>query len=162
MNTQIAPKLSRLRYLVSYLGGSKLSAWWDCSFLDPTGVSFLGHSFPRTALDAALTATAEAAQRVHDHALGKRGCYHLFRLPIEVEEMLGVENFTPSWPIEREQAMAELATLADASIIAPEGPVQVGTTKGIQTETAIQEMAAHYHSAFSRGIQCYPYFSAQE
>jgi hypothetical protein len=51
--------------------------------------------------------------------------------------------------------------MADASINAPDGPVQIGVEKKILTETSMRELAAHYHSAFLKGTRCYPYFSTE-
>jgi hypothetical protein len=152
--------IDQLRRVIAFLGSSKSSGWWDCSFMGETGLKYLSVSFPRSAADAALRATIEAAQRVHDSALGKIGCYHLFRLPIPIEERLadlnpiGAGNFTV------ESARNKLVGIANASINAPEGPVQIGFERKIVTATSLQEMAAHYLSAFEKGIRCYPYFSA--
>lgn len=55
--------------------------------------------------------------------------------------------------------MKELAMMAGHMIDAPEGPVQVGVEKKILTETSLKELAAHYHSAFSKEVRCYPYFT---
>jgi hypothetical protein len=158
-HSPILSGIDQIRRVVAFLGSSKCSGWWDCSFMDETGLKYLSVPFPRSAAQAALRATIEAAQRVHDAALGKIGCYHLFRLPIPIEERLadlkpiGVGNFTV------ESARNELAEISDASINAPEGPVQIGVERKILTATSLQEMAAHYLSAFEKGIRCYPYFS---
>ena len=128
--------------------------------MSETGLRFLLNSFPRSAESAAFNATCEGARRLHDHELGRIGCYHLFRLPVGVEDMLG---HTPGGVIAgmtKESAMGDLAAIADARIAAPDGPVQIGVEKKILTETSVQELAAHYHSAFARRIRCYPYFSA--
>jgi hypothetical protein len=153
--------LHRLRWLVAILGSKKNAAWWDCSFMDETGVKFLANSFPRSAASAALQSTIEAALRVHDAALGKIGCYHLFRLPLTIEDRLletqvAIANF-----LSQDKALTELATIADSAIHAPDGPVQIGIEKKILTETSLRELAAHYHSAFSKGTRCYPYFSTE-
>ena len=153
-------KLDRLRWLVALLGSKKNAAWWDCSFMDETGIKFLANPFPRSAATAALHATTEAAQRIHDAALGKIGCYHLFRLPLTIEDRL-LDVAESGELLSQDAALAELASLADAAINAPEGPVQIGVQKRILTETSVQELAAHYHSAFSKGIRCFPYFSAE-
>lgn len=159
-STALLASLARLRSLVAFLGSKKNLAWWDCSFMDETGIKFLANSFPRTASAAALESTTEAAQRVHDGALGRIGCYHLFRLPVQIEDRLHDAEASDHPLPSRDEAMAELAGLAEASIDAPEGPVQVGVERKLLTETSIRELAAHYHSAFSKGLRCYPYFSA--
>ena len=129
--------------------------------MDETGIKFLSNSFPRSAVAAALHATTEAAQRVHDAALGRIGCYHLFRLPLSIEDrLLEIQKVVPDIPA-KQAAMNELASMADASINAPEGPVQIGVERKILSDTSLRELAAHYHSAFNKGIRCYPYFSTE-
>lgn len=153
-------RIQRLRCLVGHLGSRKNAGWWDCSFMDETGIKFLSNAFPRSAANAAIQATSEAAQRAHDAALGRIGCFHLFRLPIQLEDQLS--EIEPAWPTAPafDQALAEIASLADALIDAPEGPVQLGVESRILTETSVRELAAHYHSAFSKQVRCFPYFSA--
>ena len=129
--------------------------------MDGTGIKFLANSFPRSAGAAAFHATTEAAQRIHDAALGRIGCYHLFRLPVPIEDRLLDLQESDGDPPSMEDALAELASIAGASIDAPDGPVQIGVEKRILTETSLGELAAHYHSAFAKGIRCYPYFSAE-
>jgi len=153
--------LSSLRWVVGFLGSKKHFDWWDCSFLDETGIRFLTTTFPRSAMQAALQATVEAAQRVHDQALGRMGCYHLFRLPPSIEDRLTEAVVGTDAVLNEDAAMETLAQLADASIRAPLGPVQVGVEKRILTPTSVSEVAAHYHSAFVQGIRCYPYFSPE-
>lgn len=156
-----------LRLLVGYLGQRKLGGWWDCDFLDFTGIRFLETTFPRTAHKAAIRSTTEAAARIHDQALGRIGSFHLFRLPVAIEDGLEAAVDRVQWPDtspfvqSRDTAMAELRKLADAVVKAPTGPVQVGVEDRILTPTSVRELAAHYHSAFQDGIRCFPYFSAR-
>ncbi len=155
----VCRQLIELRQLVGFLGSRKACGWWDCDFADSTGLRMLATVLPRSHKRAALEATCEAAQRVHDEALGRMGCYHLFRLPPEIEDRLeGMDHGTEA--LDKDGAMAALGDLADSVIDAPEGPVQIGVQKRILSQTSVQELAAHYHSAFKRGIRCYPYFSA--
>ena len=154
-------KFARIRSLVAILGSKMNAGWWDCSFMDETGIKFLANSFPRSAASAAFHATVEAAQRVHDTALGRIGCYHLFRLPLTVEDRLLEVLMSQGDLLSKDDALAELALIAGESINSPEGPVQIGIEKKILTETSLRELAAHYHSAFTKGNRCYPYFSAQ-
>lgn len=157
-----------LRLAVGYLGQHKQSGWWDCDFLDATGIRFLETTFPRTACAAALRSTTEAACIVHDQALGRVGNFHLFRLPPALEDQLERALEKIDWMAARKQveshstAMDVLKRIADAVIKAPIGPVQVGTTNRILTPTSIEELAAHYHSAFQDGIRCFPYFAPEK
>jgi len=164
----IINQLALLRLAVGYLGQRKQSGWWDCDFLDATGLRFLETTFPRTARAAALRSTTEAACIVHDRALGRVGNFHLFRLPPTLEDRLEHACEKMDWPesnkhIEsRAAAMDILGRFADAVVKAPAGPVQVGVERKILTATAVRELAAHYHSAFQDGIRCFPYFAPEQ
>jgi len=160
-STSILSQFSSLRWLVGLLGSKKQFGWWDCSFLDETGIRFLSTTFPRSARSAAIQATSDAAQRIHDQSLGKVGCYHLFRFPISIEDRLRNAPMEVEAILEKDAALSALAKVAAASIKAPSGPVQIGVEKRILTETSLSELAAHYHSAFTQGIRCYPYFSSE-
>lgn len=158
----------QLRLAAGFLGQGNQSKWWECNFLDATGLRFLETTFPRTARAAALRSTVEAACIVHDKALGRIGSFHLFRLPPSLEDQLEHVAGTMDWnecfkEIEtRETALSVLRQLADALIKAPEGPVQVGVESRILTTTAIREIAAHYYSAFQDEIRCFPYFASEK
>lgn len=161
-------QIIKLRLLVGYLGENRQANWWDCGFLDATGRRFLEITFPRTAVQAALRSTSQAARLVHDARIGRVGMFHLFRLPVEKEDRveaaiaeagnLDVQVLTAS----REAALDELASMSDRRVSAPTGPVQVGVERNILTPAAISEMAAHYYSGFSDGFQCFPYFSGNQ
>jgi len=167
-SAKIINQIALLRLAVGYLGQRKQSGWWDCDFLDATGIRFPEATFPRTAWAAALRSTTEAACIVHDQALGRVGNSHLFRLPPALEDQLEHALERMDWTeacklIEsRTTAMDVLKRIADAVIKAPIGPVQVGVAHRILTPTAIHELAAHYHSAFQDGIRCFPYFAPEK
>lgn len=156
----------RLRLLVGFLGEKRQAGWWDCGFLDSTGKRFLETTFPRTFVCAALRSTTEAARLVHDSHIGRVGVFHLFRLPVDIEDQLAAHvselascaeyAMTLTW----DAALKELAEFAEVSLTAPQGPVQVGVEKRILTAPSISELAAHYLSAFNGHFLCYPYFTA--
>jgi hypothetical protein len=167
-SAQITEQILLLRLLVGYLGQRKQYGWWDCDFLDSTGLRFLETTFPRTAWAAALRSTSEAACIVHDQALGRIGSYHLFRFPPVLEDQIEHSCDKLNWAEvsghigSRDMAMEALKSLASNFIKAPPGPVQVGVEKRILTNNAIRELAAHYHSAFQDGIRCFPYFAPEK
>jgi hypothetical protein len=109
--------------------------------------------------------TGEAARIVHDERIGGTGRFHLFRLPHAVEELVFESaRANPSIELEKwlesgEQALAELKRLEGATVHAPEGPVQIGTTDKLDTDFTVQEMARHYADAFERDIKCFPYLT---
>lgn len=164
----ILKHLLELRTLVGFLGENHQSKWWDTGCLNSTGQEFLQIAFPRSALSAGVNSVSEAARKVHDARIGATGVYHLFRLPIEVEERLH-RTLLESDPAgqselrklisDRDTALARLRELAQELITAPEGPVQVGTEKTLFWKTSIEELAKHYYDAFAHGRQVLPYFS---
>lgn len=162
---RVVQELAYLRCLVGYLGEKKQKGWWDCGFLDQTGIRFLETTFPRTARSAAAHSTGEAAGMIHDAAIGRLGTFHLFRFPLAVEDRVRAEQkqFDGSSPfsfVSMEQALEKLAAYTDTPLQAPQGPVQIGTEKHISSVNSLAELAAHYHSAFTGGFRCFPYFSA--
>ena len=165
---KIINQFATLRMVVGYLGQRKQSGWWNCDFLDATGIRFLESTFPRTAWAAGIRSTTEAACIVHDTALGRVGNYHLFRLPPDLEDRVeqALENVDWSeWAksVEsRDTAMNALKGLATTPVKAPEGPVQIGVERRMLTATSICELAAHYESAFRDGIRCFPYFAPEK
>ena len=156
----------RLRLLVAFLGEHKQHGWWDTVFLDATGRRFLETTFPRTAFEAALRCTSKAARLIHDDQIGRRGAFHLFRLPIEVEDAIESrisKSFDSTWlalVADQEAATCELLAMATTRVTAPTGPVQVGTEKTVLSPNSARDMAARYHSAFAEGVRCYPYFAS--
>ena len=157
--------LATLRCLVGFLGEKKQNAWWDCGFLDSTGVRFLETIFPRTAKSAAARSTGEAASLVHDAAIGRLGTFHLFRLPTAIEDQIAreIEVFNQSAPFpftSAQVALEQIAAQMDVSLRASPGPVQIGVEKRVTTTHSLTELAAHYYSAFTGGFRCFPYFAA--
>jgi hypothetical protein len=157
-----------LRLVIGFLGEKKQRAWWDCAFLNSVGIRFLSETFPRTARAAALRSTTEAARLSHDAAIGRLGTFHLFRLPTELEDRIEAEldrldlsdqQFSIS---SMEEALDRLKSFVKNPLSAPQGPVQVGVEPKILTANSVAELAAHYHSAFSNGFFCFPYFVAHK
>jgi hypothetical protein len=167
MNRLTTPinNIIRLRLLVGFLGEKRQASWWDSGFLDSTGSRFLSTTFPRTFLVAGVRSTSEAARIVHDSQIGRVGVFHLFRLPVDIEDRLEVHlsEVANSWAkpalSNRDDALIELRQFAESRISAPEGPVQIGVPGKILTAASVSELAAHYESAFSGGFQCFPYFA---
>jgi hypothetical protein len=159
-------QLLEIRFLVGFLGENRQSAWWDTSFLDATGTRFLQTTFPRTYLSAGLRSTSEAARIVHDSRIGRVGVFHLFRLPVDIEDQLESEInadgqfVSEATELTKEGTLRMMRDLFQTPLAAPKGPVQIGVPSRILTIDSVSELAAHYHSAFSQGIQCFPYFAA--
>ena len=165
-HSELLRQVLRLRAIVGFLGEKAQAAWWDTGFLNGTGQQFLAVTFPRTPLAAGITSVTEAARRLHDERIGKSGIYHLFRFPRPIEEQLH-QSLLAEQPADvapalasRESALDALKKIGKGGLHAPEGPVQIGTGRTILTPFAIEEIAKHYHDAFQRGSQTFPYFVA--
>jgi hypothetical protein len=160
-------KIATLRLLVGFLGESRQGNWWDCAFISPTGRKFLHTVFPRTALQASIRSTGQAARIVHDSKIGRVGMFHLFRLPVDKEESLEglVDEVSrldiSAWTASKDAALEELGKIASVKVSAPQGPVRIGVETEMLSPNAVTRLAAHYHSAFSGGFQCFPYFGAE-
>jgi hypothetical protein len=155
----------RLRLIVGFLGEKRQASWWDSGFVDSTGARFLSATFPRTFLVAGIRSVTETARLLHDSQIGRVGVFHLFRLPVDVEDQLEAHLFevTNGWAkpalSDREDALIELRKFIESRISAPKGPVQIGVPGKILRAATVSELAAHYESAFSSGFQCFPYFA---
>ena len=152
-----------LRACVGFLG--QADKWWNCLFLGKTGPRILQAIFPRTAHQAAMRSVIQAASLHHDKSLGQRSVNHLFRLPLPVEERVGqvLDSFSEqNWSTmtfeNKEEALVKLKGLCPSGITVTPGPVQIGTVSRIISRGAINELAMHYHAAFTQGVQCLPYF----
>ncbi|HNW36231.1 MAG TPA: BrxE family protein [Candidatus Ozemobacteraceae bacterium] len=158
--------LLNLRAAVGFLGEQHQAGWWDTTFLSATGRQFLAVTFPRTPIAAGITSVTEAARRLHDERIGKAGVFHLFRLPLPIEEQMHrllldeVAPQTADIIASRETALERLKKLGPGGLRAPDGPVQIGTVRTVLTGFAVEELARHYHDAFHRGTQTFPYFAA--
>jgi hypothetical protein len=154
----------QLRATVGFLGEKNLYNWWDTNFLSPTGLQFLAINFPRTAISAGVNSVTEAAKRLHDERIGKGGVYHLFRLPTSIEQdihnhlLREGQDEVRAYLESKDTALTNLERLVSSSVGAPEGPVQIGTLKNLQTDESIKEVAVHYHDAFKNQKKCFPYF----
>lgn len=155
---------AELRCVVGFLGEKGQHGWWDTAFLDGTGLKFLEINFPRSALSAGCTSVTEAAKRVHDARIGRSGVFHLFRFPASIEQTVHEavmridRDATLAKIADLEAATATLQDRVDATVDAPDGPVQVGTGGKILTSSAVAEVAKHYFDAFSNGKMTFPYF----
>jgi len=158
-NKQIIIKLITLRSLVGFLGEKSQFNWWDTNFLSSTGLQFLAINFPRSAFSAGCNSVSEAER------IGKGGVYHLFRFPTSIEEsihkqLLDIDsNELITWLNNTEIALEKLKGFVSDSVIAPDGPVQIGTGKNMFSDFAIEELTKYYHNAFSDGKKCFPYFT---
>jgi hypothetical protein len=165
--TELIHDLLTLRLAVGYLGQRTNHHWWDCDFLNPSGLESLAYNFPRAPKVAGFTATCLAVKRLHDERIGRTDVTHLFRLPPELEILLhretGKDNghFLRSCPLDKDWLMSEIQRLAEHEIDSPEGPVQVGLTEHAATRKSVAQLAAHYLAGFRQRRPILPYFASR-
>lgn len=162
MNT-LARTIAELRVLVGYLGEKGQTNWWCSEFFSATATAFLAPIFNRSLFLAQYNGATAAAAKVHDEAIGVGRIYHLFRLPIGLEQAsadaLNDAAFVQTLQTKltnRELALARLAELAEKAESASAGPVSLGLmSQDLKAE--LQRAAGFYCAAFSSGIQTFPY-----
>jgi len=160
---EIATTIAELRVLIGYLGEKGQANWWSSEFFSTTAAAFLAPIFNRSLFLAQYQGATAAAAKIHDEAIGVGRIYHLFRLPIGLEQAsadaLNDAAFVQSLQgrlAGREQAMARLAELAKSQETASPGPISLGQMSD-DLEVALQRAAGVYHSALNLGILSLPY-----
>jgi hypothetical protein len=164
----IATTIAELRVLVGYLGEKGQANWWSSEFFSANAAAFLAPIFNRSVFLAQYQGATAAAAKVHDEAIGVGRIYHLFRLPIGLEqaaaETLNDATFIKSLQdklVGRELAMSRLAELVAGTATATPGPVSLGQM-GDDLGAELLRAAGIYHSAFKLGIQSLPYLRETE
>ena len=167
MNT-IATTIAELRILIGYLGEKGQANWWGSEFFSATATAFLAPIFNRSLFLAQYQGATAAAAKVHDEAIGVGRIYHLFRLPIGLEQAsadaLNDATFVQAVQARlanRELALMRLAELAEKVESASSGPVSLGLmSQDIKAE--LKRAAGFYCAAFTSGIQTFPYVREAE
>ena len=167
MNT-IATTIAELRILIGYLGEKGQANWWGSEFFSPTATAFLAPIFNRSLFLAQYQGATAAAAKIHDEAIGVGRIYHLFRLPIGLEQAsadaLNDAAFVQTVQARlanRELALARLAELSGKAESASPGPVSLGQmSQDLKAE--LQRAAGFYWAAFTSGIQTLPYVREAE
>lgn len=159
----IALLIAELRIIVGFLGEKPQANWWGSEFFSATATAFLAPIFNRSLFLAQYQGATAAAAKVHDEAIGVGHIYHLFRLPIGLEQAsadtLNAAAFVQAVQgrlASRELALSRLAELAQKQESASPGPVSLGQmSEDISAE--LQRAACFYFSAITTGIQTFPY-----
>ncbi|ATY77158.1 MULTISPECIES: BrxE family protein [Aeromonas] len=167
MNT-IAKTIAELRVLVGYLGEHDQANWWGSQFFGATAAAFLAPIFNRSLFLAQYQGSTAAAAKVHDEVIGVGRIYHLFRLPLGLEQAsadaLNDITFVQAVQarlVSREFALTRLTELAKKTESASPGPVSLGLmSQDISAE--LQRAAGFYCAAFTSGIQTFPYIREAE
>ena len=156
-------KIAELRVLIGYLGEKGQANWWSSEFFSATAAAFLAPIFNRSLFLAQYQGATAAAAKVHDEAIGVGRTYHLFRLPIGLEQasadalsdaaFVGKIQVRLSNP---ELALERLAELAGKPESASPGSVSLGQMSH-DLKAELQRAAGIYYSAFTSEIQTFPY-----
>lgn len=160
----------QLRILVLALGETTSPPWWRTNLLSTTGRRFCERMFPRTTLAAAVNACGRAACAAHDEAIGRRGVFHLFRLPEAVERDIRQVLTQPGSEREHlesllgstENTMERLVRMSAATTSATIGPKKLGTVSDLGKAETYKRMAGAYLSGFKTGGKAFPYVEADE
>jgi hypothetical protein len=159
----------QLRVTVAFLGEKPAAGWWESAFLEETGLRYLAFAFPRTPVLSAIQGATDAARRIHDERIGKKGAIHLFRLPYEAElavferlrenERRQQARFVTA-PKDKDEALARLRDLAQTPEKGHEGPVFIGSGNPITDSSITKRMAALYLGAFEDGKRVFPFLES--
>jgi hypothetical protein len=164
MRSTHLPIIAKVRFLVGALGERR--AWWATQFTFPASRRSLEIVFPRTAPRAALESVTEAARRTHDDSLDAFS-FHLFRLPIHLEDRLAGHLAQPevalAWPSATEEPiLAELAVIAGGGApVLEQGPQRLGQPATLNHAAAFKSIAAAYLLAARGGFRVIPYFKLE-
>ena len=155
----------RLRALVLVLGETTSPPWWRTDLLSSTGRHFCQRLFPRSAVAAAMHACGRAACGVHDHAIGARGVFHLFRLPEllerEIQHQLTGSTATldelASLLGTHTEMLARLEQMSATSKSVHTGPKKIASVDDLSAPETYSRMASIYLSAFRSNNRVFPY-----
>jgi hypothetical protein len=159
----ISTTIAELRVLIGYIGEKGQANWWSSEFFSATAAAFLAPIFNRSLFLAQYQGATAAAAKVHDEAIGVGSTYHLFRLPIGLEQAsadaLNEAAFVQTVQarlVNRELALSRLAELAETAESASPGPISIGLmSQDLSAE--LKRAAGFYCAAFTSGIQTFPY-----
>lgn len=161
---------AKLRLAVGCLGESIDPPWWQAGLFSSESDAFLTPVFPRTQWLARMTATSEAAARLHDEHIGVGRVFHLFRLPEALEQQIA-EVAKGSELIEQlasvvggdGEARALIDQLATGgNTVEGAGPLRLGSPDDLAADGTLAAIAAAYRRAFNQEIKVYPYVSDRE
>tara|TARA_B110000046_G_scaffold178415_1_gene206278 strand:- start:1065 stop:1538 length:474 start_codon:yes stop_codon:yes gene_type:complete len=157
MKIDLINNIIDLRAAVSFLGEKK--SWWNSNFHDSSSKDFLTYILPKSK-NTQFSCSNVSSRHFTDNEVGAN-YYHLFRLPMSVEEL--VDNNEKSATIHSfeseenaKQSLMELAT--NLSVDSKGGPKNIGSSDQLDNEL-LQVFAAEYLNAFENDYQVHPYLN---
>ncbi|MCS5488901.1 BrxE family protein [Algoriphagus limi] len=157
MKEALLNKILELRTTVGFL--MEETNWWNTQFFESTSNDFLGYIFPKS-INQKKDFYLDLIRYLVDIEVGAN-YYHLFRLPVQVEEKLYKMSDSQEkvQPITYDKAILCLKSLSeDLSIEPHQGPINIGSSEAISSDI-IQVLAAHYLSAFENDYKVHPYLN---
>jgi hypothetical protein len=157
MNQSESEKIQELRAVVGFLMEDR--KWWPSQFFESSSNDFLSYIFPKS-INQKMDFYLDPVRHLVDAEVGAN-YYHLFRLPIQIEEKLfktGKSQFNFQ-SLTHETALEYLKNLSEDLIIERhQGPINIVSTDKIDRDL-IQVFASHYLSAFENDYKVHPYLN---
>ena len=157
MKSAIINDIIELRQAVAFLGEKK--SWWTSKFYDSSSKDFLAYIFPKSK-NTQYTCSTVSSRDFIDNQVGAN-YYHLFRLPMLVEELINKNEIDRSFKlIESEEDALEILSYraGDLSIDGNSGPKNIGSVDVLNNDI-IQVIAAEYFHAFKNDYKVHPYLN---
>lgn len=157
MKIELVKSIIVLRATVSFLGEKK--SWWNSNFYDTSSKDFLSYIFPKSS-NTQISNCSIAARNYIDNVVGAN-YYHLFRLPLSVEELISCkvkEADIRTFNNEEEALNALKKKAMNLSSDGKKGPKNIGTIDHIN-EDLIQVFSVEYLSAFENNYEVHPYLN---
>lgn len=157
MKAKIIDDIIELRSSISFL--MEKSQWWELNFNDSSSRDFFAYIFPKSS-NAQFICSCIALRSCVDNEVGAN-YYHLFRLPMTIEEL--ISNRAKSTRIRsydsKEEAVQVLREKAlDLPTDQKEGPKYIGSVDNLN-EDLIQVLSVEYLTAFQNEYQVHPYLN---
>lgn len=157
MKTEIINNIINLRAAISFLGEKK--SWWNSNFHDSSSEDFLTYIFPKSS-NTQFFCSCISARNYIDNEVGAN-FYHLFRLPMTVEELTSnkakiYDNI--SYKSEEEAINTLKEKAMNLSSDGKGGPKNIGSIDQIN-EDMIQVFSVEYLTAFENDYKVHPYLN---
>jgi hypothetical protein len=157
MNQSESEKIQELRAVVGFLMEDR--KWWTSQFFESSSKDFLSYIFPKS-INQKKDFFLEPVRHLVDAEVGAN-YYHLFRLPIQMEEKLfkKAKSQVMTHLLTYESALEYLKNISEDLLIERhQGPINIGSTERMDSDL-IQVFAAHYLSAFENDYKVHPYLN---
>jgi len=157
MKNDLITQFAALRAAVSLLAESR--SWWKSDFHGASSKDFLLYIFPKS-MNVQVACANMTARKFVDDEVGAN-YYHLFRLPVSVEEMVAksVRNQAEGSVSSEVSALHLMKKLSgDMSTDGKVGPKHIGSIH-LLNQDVLQAFATEYLNAFENDYQVHPYLN---